>query len=56
MTGPHLLAAVAYDEYYDDTKRMIADFDNPSHRYPLLTTGNEPEPTEHEYERASYES
>jgi 5-methyltetrahydropteroyltriglutamate--homocysteine methyltransferase len=26
MTGPHLLAAVAYDEYYDDTKRMIADF------------------------------
>jgi 5-methyltetrahydropteroyltriglutamate--homocysteine methyltransferase len=26
MTGPHLLAAVAYDEYYNDTKRMIADF------------------------------
>jgi 5-methyltetrahydropteroyltriglutamate--homocysteine methyltransferase len=26
MTGPHLLAAVAYDEYYRDTKRMIADF------------------------------
>lgn len=26
MTGPHLLAAVAYDEYYQDTRRMMADF------------------------------
>jgi 5-methyltetrahydropteroyltriglutamate--homocysteine methyltransferase len=26
MTGPHLLAAVAYDEYYNDTIRMIGDF------------------------------
>jgi 5-methyltetrahydropteroyltriglutamate--homocysteine methyltransferase len=26
MTGPHLLAAVAYDEYYRDTPRMIGDF------------------------------
>jgi 5-methyltetrahydropteroyltriglutamate--homocysteine methyltransferase len=26
MTGPHLLAAVAYDEYYSDTLRMMADF------------------------------
>jgi 5-methyltetrahydropteroyltriglutamate--homocysteine methyltransferase len=26
VTGPHLLAAVAYDEYYNDTARMIADF------------------------------
>ena len=26
MTGPHLLAAVAYDEYYNDTARMMADF------------------------------
>jgi 5-methyltetrahydropteroyltriglutamate--homocysteine methyltransferase len=26
MTGPHLLAAVAYDEYYQDTARMIGDF------------------------------
>jgi 5-methyltetrahydropteroyltriglutamate--homocysteine methyltransferase len=26
MTGPHFLAAVAYDEYYDDTARMIRDF------------------------------
>jgi 5-methyltetrahydropteroyltriglutamate--homocysteine methyltransferase len=26
MTGPHLLAAVAYDEYYNDPKKMIADF------------------------------
>lgn len=26
MTGPHLLAAVAYDEYYNDCKKMIADF------------------------------
>ena len=26
MTGPHLLAAVAYDEYYNDTHRMMADF------------------------------
>jgi 5-methyltetrahydropteroyltriglutamate--homocysteine methyltransferase len=26
MTGPHVLAAVAYDEYYRDTPRMIADF------------------------------
>jgi 5-methyltetrahydropteroyltriglutamate--homocysteine methyltransferase len=26
MTGPHLLAAVAYDEYYHDAERMIADF------------------------------
>jgi 5-methyltetrahydropteroyltriglutamate--homocysteine methyltransferase len=25
MTGPHLLAAVAYDEYYDDMPRMMAD-------------------------------
>ena len=26
MTGPHLLAAVAYDEYYNDVKAMMADF------------------------------
>jgi 5-methyltetrahydropteroyltriglutamate--homocysteine methyltransferase len=26
MTGPHLLTAVAYDEYYNDTARMIGDF------------------------------
>jgi 5-methyltetrahydropteroyltriglutamate--homocysteine methyltransferase len=26
MTGPHLLAAVAYDEYYNDCKKMIDDF------------------------------
>src|SRR6202166_1794567 len=26
MTGPHMLAAVAYDEYYNDTPRMMADF------------------------------
>ena len=26
MTGPHLLAAVAHDEYYNDTIRMIGDF------------------------------
>jgi 5-methyltetrahydropteroyltriglutamate--homocysteine methyltransferase len=26
MTGPHLLAAVAYDEYYNDTRRMMTDF------------------------------
>jgi 5-methyltetrahydropteroyltriglutamate--homocysteine methyltransferase len=26
MTGPHLLAAVAYDEYYGDTVRMMNDF------------------------------
>jgi 5-methyltetrahydropteroyltriglutamate--homocysteine methyltransferase len=26
MTGPHLLAAVAYDEYYQDMRRMMADF------------------------------
>ena len=26
MTGPHLLAAVAYDEYYDDTTKMMHDF------------------------------
>jgi 5-methyltetrahydropteroyltriglutamate--homocysteine methyltransferase len=26
MTGPHLLAAVAYDEYYHDAPRMIRDF------------------------------
>jgi 5-methyltetrahydropteroyltriglutamate--homocysteine methyltransferase len=26
MTGPHLLAAVAYDEYYNDTPKMMADF------------------------------
>jgi 5-methyltetrahydropteroyltriglutamate--homocysteine methyltransferase len=26
MTGPHLLAAVAYDEYYRDTIRMMTDF------------------------------
>jgi len=26
MTGPHLLAVVAYDEYYNDVGRMIGDF------------------------------
>ncbi len=26
MTGPHLLAAVAHDEYYNDTIRMMTDF------------------------------
>jgi 5-methyltetrahydropteroyltriglutamate--homocysteine methyltransferase len=26
MTGPHLLAAVAFDEYYNDVNRMMADF------------------------------
>jgi 5-methyltetrahydropteroyltriglutamate--homocysteine methyltransferase len=26
MTGPHLLAAVAFDEYYHDLPRMMADF------------------------------
>src|SRR4051794_40286623 len=25
MTGPHLLAVVAYDEYYNDLSRMMAD-------------------------------
>jgi 5-methyltetrahydropteroyltriglutamate--homocysteine methyltransferase len=26
MTGPHLLAAVAYDEYYGDIQKMMVDF------------------------------
>src|SRR5689334_24957338 len=26
MTGPHLLAAVAYDEYYNDVTKMMGDF------------------------------
>jgi 5-methyltetrahydropteroyltriglutamate--homocysteine methyltransferase len=26
MTGPHLLSVVAYDEYYNDTIRMMGDF------------------------------
>jgi 5-methyltetrahydropteroyltriglutamate--homocysteine methyltransferase len=26
MTGPHLLSVVAYDEYYNDTRRMMTDF------------------------------
>ena len=26
MTGPHLLSAVAYDEYYNDVKKMMVDF------------------------------
>jgi len=26
MTGPHLLTVVAYDEHYNDTGRMMADF------------------------------
>src|SRR3981189_1342922 len=26
MTGPHLLAAVAYDEFYNDTASMMSDF------------------------------
>ena len=26
MTGPHLLSAVAHDEYYNDISRMIGDF------------------------------
>jgi 5-methyltetrahydropteroyltriglutamate--homocysteine methyltransferase len=25
MTGPHLMAAVAYDEYYNDMRRMMSD-------------------------------
>jgi 5-methyltetrahydropteroyltriglutamate--homocysteine methyltransferase len=25
MTGPHLMAAVAYDEYYNDMRRMMGD-------------------------------
>ena len=32
MTGPHLLAAVAYDEYYNDVSRMMADFGKLLHR------------------------
>ena len=32
MTGPHLLAAVAYDEYYNDTPAMMADFGKLLHR------------------------
>lgn len=32
ITGPHLLAVVAYDEYYNDTKRMIDDFGKLLHR------------------------
>lgn len=32
MTGPHLLAAVAYDEYYNDTPRMMEDFGKLLHR------------------------
>jgi len=32
MTGPHLLAAVAYDEYYNDAKAMMADFGKLLHR------------------------
>ena len=26
MTGPHLLAVVAFDEYYNDVRKMMADF------------------------------
>jgi 5-methyltetrahydropteroyltriglutamate--homocysteine methyltransferase len=26
MTGPHLLSVVAYDEYYNDTQKMMTDF------------------------------
>ena len=32
MTGPHLLAAVAYDEYYYDVPKMMADFGKLLHR------------------------
>jgi 5-methyltetrahydropteroyltriglutamate--homocysteine methyltransferase len=32
MTGPHLLAAVAYDEYYNDTAKMMEDFGKLLHR------------------------
>jgi 5-methyltetrahydropteroyltriglutamate--homocysteine methyltransferase len=32
MTGPHLLAAVAYDEYYNDTSKMMTDFGKLLHR------------------------
>src|SRR4029079_6233828 len=32
MTGPHLLSAVAYDEFYNDPKRMIADVGKLLHR------------------------
>src|SRR6202047_4483915 len=33
MTGPHLLAAVAYDEYYDDIGRMMADLGKLIHQH-----------------------
>ncbi len=32
MTGPHLLAAVAYDEHYHDVRRMMEDFGKLLHR------------------------
>ncbi|HEV8028116.1 MAG TPA: hypothetical protein VGP50_11835 [Stellaceae bacterium] len=32
MTGPHLLAAVAYDEYYNDLPRMMSDLGKLLHR------------------------
>src|SRR6202045_331779 len=32
MTGPHLLAAVAHDEYYRDVRRMMEDFGKLLHR------------------------
>ena len=32
MTGPHLLTAIAYDEYYNDLPRMMADMGKLLHR------------------------
>ena len=32
MTGPHLLAAVAHDEYYGDTTKMMKDFGKLLHK------------------------
>jgi 5-methyltetrahydropteroyltriglutamate--homocysteine methyltransferase len=32
MTGPHLLAAVAYDEHYNDMRRMMTDLGKLLHR------------------------
>ena len=32
MTGPHLLAAVAHDDYYHDVRRMMADLGKLIHR------------------------
>jgi 5-methyltetrahydropteroyltriglutamate--homocysteine methyltransferase len=38
MTGPHMLAKVAYDEHYNDLAKMMTDLSKLRHNFKLLAT------------------